>query len=414
MAEFIVNPRRVPRAPARCRTHVTSAAGAFDSETEDIGANGCQVIVPRLVRKGDAVELTIGNERVPESLRIRGRVAWVSPQAPWRAGIAFDDPSLRESARWFEKLVASYPGLRELRRVPQRIPADAMVYLGAPPRFLLDFTADEASLLRAIASGARIDELQARLRDRWPGAQRALFSLLARQAVTLTRGQAVHPDAWKRILSEVEASLAVESLGRGGDGVAAPPLPVATPVPRPSQAPAAVAPPPRAVPPPAARAVPPAPRPAAPPPRASPTPAPGAYAATWNDQPSASRWDPGPIQDPHPMLELADDEPPLEIDTARAAGERAPTPVPHRGPVATPISAHADFAGAGVGWRAKAPRIRTPEASATFERARAELSAGNVNGAIALLRRALALAPGDPEIADALGKLAFKDRLPRT
>jgi hypothetical protein len=35
-----------------------------------------------------------------------------------------------------------------------------------------------------------------------------------------------------------------------------------------------------------------------------------------------------------------------------------------------------------------------------------------VNGALSLLRRALALAPGDAEIADELGKLAFKGRTP--
>jgi hypothetical protein len=38
------------------------------------------------------------------------------------------------------------------------------------------------------------------------------------------------------------------------------------------------------------------------------------------------------------------------------------------------------------------------------------VAAGEINGAIALLRRALVLAPGDAEIAAMLGKLAFKDR----
>jgi Flp pilus assembly protein TadD len=61
-----------------------------------------------------------------------------------------------------------------------------------------------------------------------------------------------------------------------------------------------------------------------------------------------------------------------------------------------------------VGWRRT--RGRSPEAQAVFDRALEELQSGTVNGAIALLRRALQLAPGDAEIAQALGKLAFKDR----
>ena len=67
-----------------------------------------------------------------------------------------------------------------------------------------------------------------------------------------------------------------------------------------------------------------------------------------------------------------------------------------------------DFAGAGVGWRKTG--ARSPEAQAAYERALAELQAGSVAGAIALLRRALALAPGDPQIAAELGKHAFRNR----
>jgi hypothetical protein len=66
--------------------------------------------------------------------------------------------------------------------------------------------------------------------------------------------------------------------------------------------------------------------------------------------------------------------------------------------------------GAGSGWRAA--RARSAEAQATFEQALAQIEASNVNGAIALLRRALTLSPGDAEIAQTLGRLAFKDRLP--
>ncbi|HEY6005230.1 MAG TPA: PilZ domain-containing protein, partial [Anaeromyxobacter sp.] len=245
MAEFIVNPRRAPRASARCHAAVVSPAGTFDAETEDIGPRGCQVVSPAHVRTGDALEIAVTSDKVPEPLKARGKATWVSEQPPWRVGIAFDDAYVPSAERWFEKLVTATPSIGPFRRVPEKIAVEAMVYLGPPPRFLVDFSAEEAALLRAIASGARLDELMARLRHTWPAMQRALFSLLARQAVTLSRGHAAHPDAWKRILTEVEASLAVESLGavpptplRAGAAPETTPMPMwplAAPLPPPSQ-----------------------------------------------------------------------------------------------------------------------------------------------------------------------------------
>ncbi len=379
MAEFIVNPRRAPRAPARCRASVVSTQGWFEAETEDIGTMGCQIVSPKLVRKGDIVQLAITNPKVPEPLKVTGRVAWVSPQAPWRVGIAFEDSTQKECTRWFEALIAAHPGLGGFRRVPDRIRADSTVYLGPPPKFLVDFSADEAMLLRAIASGARLDELMARLRDRWPVTQRALFSLIARQAVTFQRGQAVHPESWKKILTDVEASLAVEELGRSGDGPVLTPPPI-VPI-RPGVSPPS-----------------PAPRQASPP-AAPPAPLPAA-------SPYASAWPASPAQVPAQPLELGTEEgsAALEIEPTAPQGVEPPlfAKTPHPG---------ADFQGAGVGWRRA--KARSPEAQAAFDQALQEIAAGGgTNRAIALLRRALALAPGDPEIASQLGKLAFKDRTP--
>ncbi len=372
MAEFIVNPRRVPRAPARCRAAVVSPQGWFEAETEDIGSMGCQVVSPKLVHKGDHVQLVVTNQEVGEQLKVNGRVAWVSPQAPLRVGIAFDEGSLKESAHWFDRLVVTHPGLGGFRRVPDRIRADATVYLGPPPRFLLDFNGEEAMLLRAIASGARIDELMARLRDRWAAGQRALFSLLARGALTFVRGQAVHPDSWKKILTDVEASLAVESMGQDSSMAA----PVAAPPPTYQRA---------------------AERPTA-------TPPPVERSQRGMARAYESGWAAQQAHDPSRVVELEHDEgPPLEI-AASGAGQAWTEP----GRAMTP---NADITGAGGGWR-KAPRHRSGEAQAVYDRALLELHAGRVNGAIALLRRALALAPGDPDIAAQLGELAFKDRMP--
>src|SRR5512145_3147773 len=110
MAEFILNPRRAPRAPARCRATVLTPAGAFDAETEDIGARGCQVVSPKLVKKGDPVRIAVSADRVASELRMEGKVAWVSARPPWRVGIAFDDAKVHAGEVWFEKLVAASPG----------------------------------------------------------------------------------------------------------------------------------------------------------------------------------------------------------------------------------------------------------------------------------------------------------------
>jgi hypothetical protein len=360
MAEFIANPRRAPRAPARCRAAVASPLGHFDAETEDIGAMGCQLVSPKLVRKGDMLQLVVTNERVRERLRATARVAWVSPQAPWRVGISFDETSHGEAARWFDELLAAFPGLGGFRRVPDRIRADQPVYLGPPPRYLVDFTREEATVLRAIGSGARVDELRAQLRDGWPAALRALFSLIARQIVTFQRGQAVHPETWTPILHEIEASLAVESMR-------------VTETPQPSL-----------------RAV------SAPAPRPQPPPAP-------TPRPAAAQQPVRPLVN-RDVPSSSGERVELDLDRAgrfavrrEAAFDRPAWASPERDGQAGPRSA-GGLRDAG----------RPPEAQAAYDHALQELEAANFDGAVALLRQALALAPGDPEISARLGRLASR------
>lgn len=207
-----MNPRRSPRATVRCQARVVTGQGQVEAETEDIGPHGCQVIARRHVRKNEQVRVEVTHPLVRETLDAGGRVAWASAQEPFRIGIAFVEGSLRAAVRWYEKLVESNPGMTTLDRIPERIPVDSSVYLGAPPRFVVDFSADEAAVLRAIGSGVTVDDLRVELRDRWVTCQRALFSLLARNHATLQRGQAVHPETWKKILAELEASFAVAAL----------------------------------------------------------------------------------------------------------------------------------------------------------------------------------------------------------
>lgn len=313
---FVVNPRRAPRAPARCRASVLSASGVFRADTEDLGAHGCQLVGARPVRINERIQLEISNDLVTGVLHVAGRIAWATEVEPWRLGVAFEPGELARARDWFERLVASHPGVGAFRRVPDRIPLDAPVFLGPPPRLLADFSRDELALLRSVGDGVPMREVLSSFGARWATVQRSFFSLLARQHLTLMTRLAVPAASWAALLEEAER-----------------------PLPRPLQ-------------------------------------------------PEASAPE---LRSPSP--------PAAPILGTQHAAPRAAQP-PRHGP---------DFVGAGVGWRAT-PRPRPADAQQCLDLARAEIGVGHLNGALALLRRALALAPGDPEIAGALGQLAFKDR----
>jgi hypothetical protein len=347
MSEYVVNPRRAPRANARCRAAVVSTRGAFEAETEDLGAHGCQVISPRPIARGETLRLQIFNPGVPSPLHLSGRVAWVSPQAPWRLGIAFEVTAHEDAGRWFHALVESMGGVGPVRRIPDRIPVDATIYLGPPPRFLADFSEIEVTILRAIGSGVSVGELRARLKADWAAAgERAFFSLLARNHLTLSRGASVHPSTWRRIIDDIEGSLAVAAMSRS-------PTPV--PLVRRGAAP------------------------------------PAKGAATPRTPPAASQ----PVAPPPPMARAESRAAARALDGGAAWHTPAGAPPPP------------DFTGAGVGWR-HAQRPRPPEAQVCLELAMSEIASGRPAGGLALLRRALALAPGDPEIAAAIATLAHR------
>lgn len=200
MHDFIENPRREPRALARCRAAVVSAAGRFEAETEDVGAAGCRLSSPRFVHRGEPIQLQLSHDHLSDGLGVAASVAWTTEVSPWRLGIAFDPAARRATRRWFNQLLASVPGLAALRRVPARIPTSSMVYLRAPPRLVVDLSADELDLVRAIGIGVTAAALRQEFDSRWPAMQCALFSLLAHQHVTLQRGASVHPAAWSGVL----------------------------------------------------------------------------------------------------------------------------------------------------------------------------------------------------------------------
>ena len=335
MVEWLENPRKAPRVRLRLPVSVLAGAVAFEAATEDLGPHGCQLLAPRALPAGAALTITLRAAEAPAPLHASAGVAWVSPRAPWRIGVAFDPAARPAAATFFGALVAVRPGLSDWQRVPDRISYDAMVWLAPPPRLVVDFMPDEVAVLRAIGSGATVFELRSRLRTRWAEGQRALFSLLAGRYVTLARGGAVPFANWSTLLHQLEAELAVGSMDEA-------------PAPRPAEA----APPPR-----------PAPRAAS----GQAAPASGRHVASHHASPAR------PVAGNDGAAGLDVDLEALELDQAPPAAAR-----PGR------------------------PR----EAEEAFGQALQELAAGRQVSALALLRAALALAPGDLEIARKLGEVA--------
>ena len=78
-------------------------------------------------------------------------------------------------------------------------------------------------------------------------------------------------------------------------------------------------------------------------------------------------------------------------------------PLPLGPPFEDPFAIAPCAGTAGTGWRGGA-RLRSREAQEAFDLGRTELAAGRGSSAMAHLRRALQLAPGDPEIASEIGR----------
>lgn len=202
MSNVILNPRRVPRAPASCEARCLLPGGGFwASDTTDVSPGGIQLQAPGPFHVGDPIKLTLTSERVEGLLATTGRVAWASTRPPWRIGVAFDEHFTGDSARWFEKLLAAYPGLATFQLAPSSIETSTTIFLGPPPRVATDFTHDEATLLRSIGAGASAARLRDLHPDTWPALEGALFALLGKKHLTLDPGAAGPAEAWAPYLA---------------------------------------------------------------------------------------------------------------------------------------------------------------------------------------------------------------------
>ncbi len=216
MTRFVFNPRRWPRVPARCQVVVASRETQWHAETEDLGPGGCQLVSPRVIAPGGEVRLAIATQALAETLSVAGRVAWNSSTLPVRLGVAFArEAGGVDPTSWFERLVEANPVLAAaIHRVPDRIPVAAMLYLGEPPRFVIDFTAQELAVLQLIGHGIRIADILTRAGLSTVESSRAIYCLLARRALVLARAEAVPPRRWAEVLARAEEAIAAEPIRR--------------------------------------------------------------------------------------------------------------------------------------------------------------------------------------------------------
>jgi hypothetical protein len=202
MAAFIVNPRRSPRAAARCEARVALRDGGFwATPTSDYGPRGCQLVAPCAFEPGSRIFLQLVNERVASPVRLSGRVAWSSRAEPWRAGIAFDPSSFVSAAGFFEQLAAAHPGLDAYGRAPDRIPEDAPLAPAPPPAVEPALTVDERAVLATLGPGLVATTLREKLGERWPHAVHAMFALLGRRYLVVGAEDTHAADLWAPLVS---------------------------------------------------------------------------------------------------------------------------------------------------------------------------------------------------------------------
>jgi hypothetical protein len=203
MSEFILNPRRTPRAPVRCAARLALREGGFwSSPTSDYGPKGCQLLAPSPLTPGSRIFVELVNERVDRPVELTGRVAWTATAPPWRTGIAFDAGSLPAATGFFDRLAAAFPGIDTYGRAPERIPEDAPLAPVAPPPDVEPLISDdEARVLRELGAGAGAGALRRRLGGDFDAVLNAVFALLGRRYLAVSEPDIVAAAAWAALLT---------------------------------------------------------------------------------------------------------------------------------------------------------------------------------------------------------------------
>ena len=207
----VLNPRRAPRVPQRCTVEIRDRFAAWKAETEDLGPRGCQLVTPRLAAPGRELQLQIRCDAIGRTIKATGKVVWTRAQEPSRLGVEFQvAPS---EAGWFDVLMLADPGAAlTARRIPERLSRAARLFLGDPPRYLGDFSAEEVAVLTRIGAGTTVDGLAQALGSAFERVRGSMFALVSRRFLVLTPGEAVPHGRWKAVLEGAEKALAAEGI----------------------------------------------------------------------------------------------------------------------------------------------------------------------------------------------------------
>jgi hypothetical protein len=199
------DPRRSARVPARWAADVRHRFSRWQAETEDLGAEGVQLVSPRLVPPGRELRLLVDVPGLQRTVQGTATVVWARAAAPSRLGVRFAPD--REDRGWFESLLAADPNLaRAAQRLPGSLPLRSPLFLGEPPRLVVDFTRDELAVLRRLRPGMAVADLLASFGTTPERLAGALFALVSRGQIVLTEGASRGPAAWREVLAQASAT----------------------------------------------------------------------------------------------------------------------------------------------------------------------------------------------------------------
>lgn len=189
------DPRREPRLSACCEVRVARGLDAWAGVTEDVGAGGCLVVVPRTVARGELLALTITPGAAQRALHVRGQVVWA--RSP-RFGIRFvaARPGGETPAAWFDRFAVSHPDLRaRVRQVPRDLELDARLFLGTPPPGQGPLSPNLREIARRVRDGAPVSDVLPLT------CERDLFALLSRRVLALVPPAPADLARWERLLA---------------------------------------------------------------------------------------------------------------------------------------------------------------------------------------------------------------------
>lgn len=318
----------------------------FRAETADVGPKGCLVVSPRPLDPGTWVRLMLQADPLPEKLRVTGRVAWAVQPARVRAGVAFAEMQVERNQDPFAWF----------ERLMRAIPGLAPRLRHVPDRLPYDTPLYLSPPPRFIVDFSEAElRLVAGMRN-GTTVQQLLYRM---ERERKNEGRLIFALLARRVLSLSPRDACDPAAWRPvlqQAGIASRPDADEEPEEVVRLADLVVEPDPQVAPPGAEREI----------------------LPSW-----LSQTNPGWSERPGSRLNV----PPPAPARAGLAADDGPAP---------PLLREAPY--------------RSPQAQQQYEHALACAAAGDLQGALRLMRQALELSPGDAEIAQALGQLAFRDR----